>query len=65
MLCDMTSQRKQIESVNQAAERLGCTRQNVLYLLAKGRIDGWQINGKAWAVVVASVDKYRVERDAK
>ena len=59
------TKRPQITTVTKAAETLGCSRQNVLYLLAKGRIDGWQINGKAWAVVVASVDKYRVERDTK
>ena len=58
-LCGMTNIQHRILSVQQAAERIGCTRQNVLYLLAKKKLDGWQVNGKCWVVRAASVEAYR------
>jgi excisionase family DNA binding protein len=51
-----------ITTVTKAAERLGCSRQNVLYLLAKGRLTGTLIGPRCWAVDVASVEAYKSKR---
>jgi len=60
----MNAQAK-IISIARAAEILGCTKQNVSYLLVKGHIEGWQINSRCWAVVAASVRSYSERRAAK
>jgi len=52
-----------ITTVTKAAEMLGCSRQNVLYLLAKRRIDGTLIGPKCWAVDVASLRRYAQEKN--
>jgi hypothetical protein len=59
----MANIRQQIVSVKKAAERLKCTRQNVMYLLAKGHLTGWQVNPKCWVVDVASIEKREQERE--
>jgi hypothetical protein len=58
----MAKRVQQITTVTKAAEHLGCTRQNVLYLLAKGRLTGTLIGPRCWAVDVASVARYQRER---
>jgi hypothetical protein len=62
ILCNMTN--KQLKHVNviRAAEMLDCSRQNVMYLLAKGRLAGWQVNRKCWAVEVSSIEQYKKEK---
>jgi excisionase family DNA binding protein len=60
----MSNKQHGILSVDQAAAKMGCTRQNVLYLLAKGKLDGWQVNGKCWVVRAASVTAYKRTRPA-
>ena len=59
----MSNTKHKIMSIKQAAERLKCTRQNVAYLLVKGRLTGWQVNGKCWVVDRSSVERYERERD--
>lgn len=57
---------KDILSVPEAAERLGCSQAWVLRLLAAGELEGFRLSRKAWAVSAASVEKnYREyqERD--
>jgi len=42
---------------------MGVKRQTVLYHLAKGQLDGEQINGKCWVVYRRSIARW--ERDFK
>jgi hypothetical protein len=58
----MTTKQPQIVNVEKAAEMLGCSRQNVLYLLAHERLVGWKVNGKCWVVDVASVEAHKIKR---
>jgi excisionase family DNA binding protein len=62
--CNMANAQKQILNVKAAAEVLGCTRQNVMYLLARGKLAGWQVNGRCWVVERASLEKLAAERAA-
>ena len=58
----MRTKQPQIINVHKAAELLGCTERNVLYLLAKGELTGEQINRKCWAVEVSSIERYKKEK---
>jgi hypothetical protein len=58
----MRNKQPQIVNVKRAAEMIGCTERNILYLLAKGELAGWQVNRKCWAVEVASVERYKKEK---
>lgn len=44
-------------SVPKAAELLGCTDVWVLKLIHRGKLEGFQLNGRAWAVKRTSVEK--------
>lgn len=44
-------------SVPVAAEMLGCTDVWVLRLLRAGELDGFRLNGRAWAVKRSSIEK--------
>jgi excisionase family DNA binding protein len=53
-------------SVPKAAEMLGCTDVWVIRMLKEGRLDGFRLSGRAWAVARASVQrnlKEYLERD--
>lgn len=50
--------KRDLISVNEAAKRLGCTVQNVRWLLARGKLEGWQVNRRAWIVCAKSVAAY-------
>lgn len=44
-------------SIPKAAELLGCTDVWVLKLIHRGELEGFQLNGRAWAVKRTSVEK--------
>ena len=44
-------------SVPKAAEMMGCTDVWVLRLIKRGHLEGFQLNGRAWAVSRAAVAK--------
>lgn len=48
-------------SVPVAAELLGCTDVWVIRMIQEGRLEGFRLNGRAWAVNRASVEKNRQE----
>lgn len=53
-------------SVPAAAEMMGCTDVWVIRLLKAGQLEGFRLNGRAWAVKRASVEKNvqeYIERD--
>jgi len=56
----MRNKQPQIVNVRKAAEMLGCTERNVLYLLAKGELTGEQINRKCRVVYLDSIERYIV-----
>jgi hypothetical protein len=41
---------------------LGCSRQNVMYLLVHGRLKGWRVNPKCWVVEIDSIERYKAEK---
>lgn len=51
------AQQPEYVSVPKAAEMLGCTDVWVLKLIGKGELQGFRLNGRAWAVSLASVKK--------
>ncbi len=51
------TQEKMWISVPEAAELLGCTDVWVLKLIHAGTLDGFRLNGRAWAVRKTSVEK--------
>lgn len=44
-------------SVPDAAKRLGCSDVWVIKLIAAGRLDGFRLSGRAWAVSRAAVER--------
>ena len=53
-------------SVPKAAEMMGCTDVWVIRLLKAGQLEGFRLNGRAWAVKRSSVEKNvqeYIERD--
>ena len=43
-------------SVSEAAEKLGVSKQRVLFLLASGGLEGAKVSAKCWLVATASID---------
>jgi hypothetical protein len=43
-------------SVAEASEKLGVSKQRILFLLASGGLDGSKVSAKCWLVSVASLD---------
>ena len=52
-------------SVPEAAEYLGCSMTWILKMLAAGDLDGFRLNGRAWAVERASLRRSREEYESR
>ena len=58
----MRNKQPQIVNVKRAAEIIGGTPRNVLYLIVKGKLTGQQINPKCWVVDLASIERYMAKK---
>lgn len=52
-------------SVPRAAEILGCTDVWVLKMVHRGELEGFRVNGRAWAITTASVEKNKKEYEER
>jgi len=52
-------------SVPEAARILGCSDVWVLKLLKTNRLDGFRVNGRAWAVDILSVNRAKQEYESR